>query len=148
MKSFLASVFILLCSFTADSEWQIDFLQAQKKAQNEHKYILLNFSGSDWCAPCMRMKKEIFLSKDFIGFSERNLVLINADFPRLKRNQLSKSQQKANDDLAERYNKSGAFPCTLLLDENGNVIKVWEGFQKQGAALFTSEIKQLIGAAK
>ncbi|MFA6152225.1 MAG: thioredoxin fold domain-containing protein [Chitinophagaceae bacterium] len=148
MKSFLASIFILLCSFSSDSAWQTDFLQAQKKAQTEHKYILLNFSGSDWCGPCMRMKKEIFSSKDFIDFSERNLVLINADFPRLKKNQLNKAQQKANDELAERYNQTGVFPCTLLLDANGKVIKVWDGFQKQGAALFTSEINQLIGAAK
>ena len=68
--------------------WETDFENAKKKAEKEHKLILLNFSGSDWCGPCIRLKKEIFQSNSFINYADSNLVLVNADFPRNKKNKL------------------------------------------------------------
>ena len=90
--------------------------EAKMLAQKEHKHILLNFSGSDWCGPCIRLHKEIFDSEAFQQFAETNLVLVNADFPRLKKNQLSASQQKINDAIADQYNSKGIFPFTVLLN--------------------------------
>src|SRR5258705_13834019 len=90
--------------------WETDFENAKKKAENEHKLILLNFSGSDWCGPCIRLHDEIFESTPFKNFADNNLVLVNADFPRLNKNQLSKEQQKKNDKLADKYNPAGNFP--------------------------------------
>src|SRR4051812_6522536 len=95
--------------------WKTDFEKAKESAQSEHKFILLNFSGSDWCGPCIRMHNEIFESDHFKQYSNNNLILVNADFPRLKKNQLSKEQQKKNDQLANEYNRKGIFPLTLLL---------------------------------
>src|SRR5688572_7513602 len=92
-----------------------DFEAAKTIAQENHKYILLNFSGSDWCAPCIKMKQEVFENEDFLDIAEKQLVLIRADFPRVKKNQLSKEQQKHNEVLAEKYNPTGKFPYTLLL---------------------------------
>src|ERR1700685_554283 len=82
------------------SEWLNNLDEAEKIAQKEHKYILLNFSGSDWCGPCMRMKKEFFGSDDFKKMADTELVLVNADFPRKKKNQLDAGQQKINDEIA------------------------------------------------
>ena len=83
--------------------WHNNFEDAKQLARKEHKHILLNFSGSDWCGPCIRLHKEIFESEPFQKFAETNLVLVNADFPRLKKNQLSSSQQKINDAIADKY---------------------------------------------
>lgn len=124
--------------------WENDFEIAQKKAQSEHKYILLNFSGSDWCGPCIRLRKDIFESESFNSFATKNLVLVNADFPRLKKNQLSKEQQKKNDKLADKYNSQGDFPFTLLLDEKGKVIKSWEGYPDLSPEEFSTQIKHII----
>jgi thioredoxin-related protein len=104
-------------------------------------YLLLNFSGSDWCGPCIRLHKEIFDSEVFTKYADENLVLVNADFPRLKKNMLSKEQQKQNDALADKYNTDGAFPLTLLLDADGKVIKKWDGFPSETAAEFTNDVK-------
>ena len=73
--------------------WETDFKKAKQSAQSEHKLILLNFSGSDWCGPCIRMHKEIFEGNAFTQYAGENLVLVNADFPRLKKHELSKDQQ-------------------------------------------------------
>lgn len=126
------------------SLWVNNLGQAEQKAQTEHKLILLNFSGSDWCGPCIRMHKEIFDSEDFLQYTKDHLILINADFPRMKKNQLSPDQQKLNDAMAEKYNKEGSFPCTLLLDSNGKVIYTWKGFYNKGAESFTFEVKELV----
>jgi len=124
-----------------NASWQTDFERAKSEAKTENKFILLNFSGSDWCGPCIRLHKEIFDSEVFTKYADENLVLVNADFPRLKKNMLSKEQQKQNDALADKYNTDGAFPLTLLLDADGKVIKKWDGFPSETAAEFTNDVK-------
>ena len=108
-------------------DWLTDFEKAKTEAKASHKRILVNFSGSDWCGPCIKLTKEVFGSETFKKYAEKNLVLVNADFPRQKKNQLSKELTKHNEALADQYNKAGTFPLTLLLDENGKVLKKWEG---------------------
>jgi len=128
------------------NSWQTDFSKARQMAQADHKYIVLNFSGSDWCGPCIRLHKEIFESEAFSTYANDHLVLVNADFPRLKKNQLSKDQQAKNDQLAETYNKEGKFPLTLLLNADGKVLKSWEGFPQVSPEAFTEQVKAVVDA--
>jgi hypothetical protein len=80
---------------------------------------------------------------DFLKVANEKLILLNADFPRAKKNQLSISQQKLNDEVADKYNTRGIFPLTILLDQNGNIIKTWEGFPASPAD-FIADIQQTI----
>jgi thioredoxin-related protein len=128
--------------------WETDFDTARQKAREENKLILLNFSGSDWCGPCIRMKKEIFDDPGFIKFAESGLVLVNADFPRLRKNRLPAVQEKKNDGLAEKYNPQGHFPFTLLLDAAGNVLHKWDGYPNKSAEEFTLELQTHINARR
>lgn len=132
-----------LFSFTLP-HWENNFEQAKQTATTEHKYILLNFSGSDWCGPCIKMHKEILESDVFTKYADEHLILVNADFPRQKKNQLTKEQQKQNDALADRYNSNGSFPLTLLLTAEGKIVKSWDGFPKETADEFTNEVKLAI----
>lgn len=130
------------------SIWQPDFETAKKVALEKNQLILINFSGSDWCGPCIRMKKEIFDHPSFSAFSDSNLVLLNADFPRNKKNQLSPSVQQHNEALAEKFNRDGNFPYTVLIDANEKVIQTWEGFPKGGLNAFILSIKQFTNERK
>ncbi|NOT51924.1 MAG: thioredoxin family protein [Chitinophagaceae bacterium] len=136
------SLFIVLL-FGLAAGWETDFEEAKEKAEKEHKYILLNFSGSDWCGPCIKMHEEIFEKVSFKNFADSSLVLVNADFPRLKKNQLSKDQQKKNDKLADKYDADGIFPLTLLLNAEGKVLKTWEGYPSMTAEQFVDQLKSL-----
>jgi thioredoxin-related protein len=142
------SASLLIFSSIFFTGWETDFEFAKQKAHQEHKYILLNFSGSDWCGPCIRMKKEIFESVEFKNYSDSNLVLINADFPRAKKNQLERLQQSKNDKLAEKYNPGGSFPFTILMNEDGKVLNNWEGLPGKGAIDFIKQIKGILNASK
>jgi thioredoxin-related protein len=138
-------LFVALSSFTG---WKTNLAQARQEATAQHKYILLNFSGSDWCVPCMRMHQEIFENPAFKTFADQSLVLVNADFPRQKKNQLSPQQQQENNLLADRYDTAGLFPMTVLFDENGKILKQWEGYPGISAERFVASLKVAIDAGK
>lgn len=144
MKFLFLLIAPFICFTAPLPHWQNNFEQAKQTALTEHKYILLNFSGSDWCGPCIKLHKEIFENDVFSKFAEDNLVMVNADFPRQKKNQLTAAQQKLNDALADRYNSGGSFPLTLLLSADGKIVKVWDGFPKGNAEQFTDEVKLAI----
>jgi thioredoxin-related protein len=145
MKRFiLLPLLALLFSFT---NWHHDLQEAKQLAVQQHKYIILNFSGSDWCGPCIRLHNEIFGSQAFTQFADTALVMVNADFPRMKKNQLPAKQQAINDALADKYNSNGAFPLTVLMDANGKVIKEWDGFPKGSTDEFIQDVKEAINGA-
>jgi thioredoxin-related protein len=131
-------LFVSLSSFTG---WKTNLAEARREAAAKHKYILLNFSGSDWCGPCMRMDREIFENAAFKTFAGESLVLVNVDFPKQAKNQLSQQQQQENAVLANRYNTAGLLPFTVLLDENGRVLKQWEGYPGISAERFIASVK-------
>jgi thioredoxin-related protein len=146
MKTILLIVFSSLLLLS--NGWLTNFDAATKTATQKHQLILLNFSGSDWCGPCIRLRKEIFESNIFISFADSNLVLVNADFPRNKKNRLSDDQTKQNDSLADKYNPEGKFPYTLLVNANGKVVKEWDGFPDETPANFVAAIKTVCDANK
>ena len=126
--------------------WRTDFDKAKDDARTEHKLILLKFSGSDWCIPCIRMEKSIFSDDSFLHFAQAHLEMVNADFPRLGKHHLSKDLTKQNEALAERYNKDGHFPYTLLLSADGKVLKTWEGYTGAKPTAFMDEISRFTNA--
>ena len=137
MKIILIS---LLLSFTTPILWNGNFNTTMKQAKASDKNVLINFSGSDWCGPCIRLKKEIFESDAFTDYAGDNILLVRADFPRQKKNKLGAEQVKLNESLAERYNPTGKFPYTLLVDENGKILKSWDGLPKESAKDFVKEL--------
>ena len=91
-------------------------------ANSNNQNIVLVFQGSDWCAPCIKLEKEIWSTNEFQKLNEDHFVMLKADFPRGKKNQLSEKQQIQNKKLAELYNPNGYFPLVVVLDENGKVL--------------------------
>ena len=85
-------------------------------------------------------EKEIFESPAFQNYADQNLVLVNADFPRLKKNQLSKEQTTLNESLADKYDPEGKFPLTILFDERGKILTQWEGCPNESPEKFVQQI--------
>ena len=137
---------ILSLFLVSGINWGNDLDVALKTAKENHECVLLTFSGSDWCGPCIRLHKDYFQSEVFGNYAGDNLVMVNADFPRLKKNQLPKEQQTKNNAMADRYNKEGSFPLTVLLNADGKVLKKWDGVPDKSSAAFTEEIKTLADA--
>ena len=103
--------------------WQTDFPLAKKLAAEENKTIVLVFQGSDWCAPCIKLDREVWSTEVFKEYAKDHFVMVQADFPRKKKNGLSEEQQGANKKLAEQHNKQGIFPFVVVMDKDGNILK-------------------------
>ncbi|MFO7825823.1 MAG: thioredoxin family protein [Cyclobacterium sp.] len=90
IENYLVVLLLLIArvSIVSAQEWQLDLSQAQKIAQETDRRIVFVFSGSDWCAPCIKLEKEIWQSVEFQSYAKGNYVMLRADFPRKKANQL------------------------------------------------------------
>ncbi len=140
MHKFLIFIFLNI-SVLAFSQETKTLQNSINQAKQEHKKVLFFFSGSDWCSPCVKFKKTFIENEDFKAFAQNNLIVFNADFPRQKKNALSKEQTEENEKLAEKYNQNGLFPLIILLDENGKIIKQWEKLPTETVPEFIEKLK-------
>jgi len=124
MKKHILTLVVILFFFNGliGQEWQTNLDEAKEIASIESKPIILVFQGSDWCAPCIKLDREIWSTDTFKKYSSENYVMIQADFPKRKKNALSEAQTTANAKLAEAYNKNGIFPFVVVLDSKGKVL--------------------------
>ena len=142
-KTILFSLFLILASFTNGFS-QINTLEkAAEMAKQENKLIFMNFSGSDWCRACIILKQTILNTPEFESFANDKLVLLDVDFPRMKRNRLSKKQLQYNEKLAEKYNKEGQFPTIIILDSDLNIVGK-TGYKQLSPAEYVNHIKTMI----
>ena len=123
MKTLITFIIFSLGIFSIQAQdWQTDLQTAKNLAQKENKPIILVFSGSDWCAPCIKLDKKIWQSEDFKAYAKDHYVMLRADFPRRKKNRLPEAQQAKNEKLAETYNPNGNFPLVVVLNAKGEVL--------------------------
>jgi len=142
--------FILLLLFVAGNvsvvfsqDWELDLNTATEKAKDTNKTIILVFSGSDWCAPCIKLEKDIWRSETFQEYAKTNFVMLRADFPRKKANKLPKEQENKNALLAEKYNPNGYFPSVVILDKNKKVLGV-TGYKKLEPKAYIAHLNNFI----
>lgn len=119
----LALVLFLLFSFSlSGQEWIGDYKEVLSQASANDKPIVLVFAGSDWCAPCIKLERNIWQSNEFSTYASENYILYKADFPRKKANKLSKEKAETNGQLAEKYNPKGYFPLVVILNKGEEVL--------------------------
>lgn len=122
MRKLFLILIVSVSNIVLSQNWLTDFEQAKKISTDQDKNIIIVFSGSDWCAPCIKLDKNIWQSESFKNEAAKDWVLIKANFPRKKANELSKEQTEHNRKLAEKYNIEGSFPLVVILDKNGKLL--------------------------
>jgi FAD:protein FMN transferase len=138
---------ILFCLFLhplAAQVMQIATTETFLLARSQRKPILLVFSGSDWCQPCIRFNKTVLNDSTFARFARKQLLVVNADFPQRKK--LPDSVIKINESLAARYNPDGSFPRIVLLRPDETVITTI-AYNNQKPSLFIEQLTQSLHEA-
>src|SRR6476620_10005269 len=100
---------------SATSPFTGDLDAARKQAKAEHKDILVDFTGSDWCGYCIKLDKEIFHTPEYIAEAPKHFVSVQLDFPqrtKLPEDVAARNQKWRNEVIAR------SFPDVILLDEN------------------------------
>lgn len=115
LASFTVGVAALTASAfaTIPEGWSDDLDKALEKAKAEKKSVLVEFTGSDWCPPCIAMRKNVFSKKEFVDAASKKFILVELDFPKG-----NKELSEKNQPLAEKYKIEG-FPTVILLDSTG-----------------------------
>ncbi len=126
-------------AFADDNEWVTDMDRAMADAKADGKELLLNFTGSDWCGWCVRLRKEVFSQEAFKEYADEHLVLVELDFPRSKK--LSKELKKQNDAWKKKFGVSG-FPSIILADAEG-VPYGWTGYKRGGPGKYVEMLNDL-----
>jgi thioredoxin-related protein len=143
MKTLVATAVAAIITLTSASAatWLTDLKAAQDQARSQNKLILVNFTGSDWCSWCIRLKNEVFSKPEFASFADENLVLLEVDFPRRKA--MSPDAKKANGKLADQYKVSG-YPTVHVMDAAGQSFGQ-TGYLPGGPNPFVARIKSIAG---
>jgi uncharacterized protein YyaL (SSP411 family) len=123
--------------------WATSLPAALAQAKASQRPVLAVFSGSDWCKPCMQLKQEVFDQPEFAQFAQDKFVLARFDFPRNKKNALSKEQTRLSEEAAAQLNREGAFPAVVLLSPEGKVL-ARTGYRPGGAAAYDAYLAQLL----
>jgi protein disulfide-isomerase len=122
-----------LSSANETAAWQTDYKQALAQAAKEHKQILLDFTGSDWCPFCIQMDREVLEKPEFMKYADQNLILVKLDFPRKK--QLPTEEIAQNRALQKQYSIDG-YPTYVLLNSAGKEVNRQEGALDGGPSAF------------
>lgn len=122
----------------ADKAWLTDYEEALAIAKAEDKVLLIEFHGSDWCPPCIKLNQEVLTTDEFKAYAKESLVLLDVDFPR--KTALSDEQRSHNEALAEKFGLQGV-PMVVLLDGDGNILDKNVGFPRGGLDGFMDFVK-------
>ncbi|CAN5126201.1 hypothetical protein BH20VER2_BH20VER2_12960 [soil metagenome] len=119
--------------------WLTDLPTAKAQAAESSKMVLINFTGSDWCPPCIMLKRQVFSHPEFAEYAERNLVLVEIDFPRGKAQ--PRELVMANAQLQQEFAIDG-YPTIVVLDAAGKMLGQL-GYMSGGPARFIGELEKL-----
>lgn len=132
-------------SLAADENWMIDFEAAKEKAAKENKSLLIDFTGSDWCGWCIKLKKEVFQHDEFNKGVADDFVLVELDYPRDK-SKMSPETLAQNEKLKDEYAIRG-YPTILLADAKGRPFAK-TGYQAGGPAKYVESLGALLEIRK
>lgn len=140
ITSTLAALVLTAATVLAAGEgWLTDAKAAQTQAKKDGKFVLLDFTGSDWCPPCIKLHKEVIDSAEFKTFAKKSLVPVELDFPRKK--QLPADLKKTNNALKDKYKIEG-FPTLILLNGEGKELWRQVGYGGDGAKAVIAEMQK------
>ncbi|HYG50093.1 MAG TPA: thioredoxin family protein [Flavobacteriales bacterium] len=125
MKFFLIPVvaLALLASLTAgraktpapELKWYTDMSEANQVSEKTGKPLFAFFTGSDWCGWCMKLQRDVFAKDAFKEWADKNVVLLELDFPRRK--QLTPELQQQNSNLQQAFQVTGYPTCWIFKAE-------------------------------
>ena len=121
-----------------EATWLTDLPKAEAQAKADHKIVLVDFTGSDWCNWCIKFRKEVLDTPEFQEYAGKNVVLVELDFPQKKAQ--PDDLKAANFALWKQYEVKG-FPTLLVLDGTGKEIGRQVGYSEGGPKAFIAKLE-------
>ena len=119
-------------------EWLTDVPMALERAKAENKVVLLDFTGSDWCGWCIKLKSEVFDQPAFAAFAQNKLIMVELDFPRKPQT----AELRANNEAWKEKFEIAGYPTIILLDAYGNKL-MRTGYRAGGPANYIAHLETI-----
>jgi len=138
-------LFPILVSAQADIkessvDWLTDYDKAIKTAKKNNTNILMFFTGSDWCAPCKILKKDLFETEEFKTLT-KDYTLLYVDIP-MNKDLITEKQLKHNKEINAKYNKRGAVPLFKIINVQGKKLDEISGYSMRGDIQYHLDLLQ------
>lgn len=90
-------------------------------AKEQGRDIMLEFTGKEWCPPCIHLRTKIMETAEFEQAVGDKYVLVEVIFPRLPSAvaAIPEEQRNANEKLLSHHRIETGLPTVLLLDAEG-----------------------------
>lgn len=93
--------------------WTVGIEKAFAESQRTGKPIMANFTGSDWCGWCHRLRASVFDKDEFKTWAAENVILYEVDFP--KRTEIPANIKQENAVLGQQLGVRG-YPTVWIID--------------------------------
>ncbi|MDO8366735.1 MAG: thioredoxin family protein [Saprospiraceae bacterium] len=158
MKSVIFfSLFLVVTQFSCTAQtapakagelsWHTDLAKARELSDATKKPIFGFFTGSDWCGWCRKLQSDVFAKEAFIAWANKNVILLELDFPRRK--QLSAELVQQNQGLQQAFQVRG-YPTVWIFNiaedpttKNLNLNALGSLGYPQGSEIGKEEVKFL-----
>ena len=114
MKKIFIALLLVAGSFSVQAQdifWETNLNKAAEVAMKQNKPLLMFFTGSDWCGWCIRLQNEVLKTPEFAAWAQKNVVLVELDFPR--RSPQAPDIQQQNAQLQQMFEVRG-YPTIWL----------------------------------
>jgi thiol:disulfide interchange protein len=122
--------------------WLTDYPKALEQAKAEKKLVMLDFTGSDWCQPCMVLKRNVLGTKKFKEYADKKLVLVEVDFP--NNIEQAPALKKTNRELAAKFDIIG-YPTIVLVDADGKELLKNDELSRASVGEFIAALDKAAG---
>lgn len=94
--------------------------EAQTAAAQNHRSIILDFTGTDWCPACIHLSNKIFKSSETDAAVGDKYCVVPVDFPRTPAlvEKIAPEERDRRERLLQSYGIQG-LPTVVILDEKG-----------------------------
>ena len=139
----LFTLFSISCQINSNSNekrekiWLTDVSQAIEQSKVSGKPIFAFFTGKEWCSWCKKLERQVLIKEGFINYAKENLVLLELDFPRGRRNLPQKQIE-----LARKFKIKG-YPTVILMDSSSKKIAK-TGYEAMSPEQYVDHIKALL----
>ena len=146
MKKLLFIIFTICsisCQINTNSNekpekiWLTDVSQAIEQSKVSGKPIFAFFTGKELCSWCKKLERQVLSQDSFINYAKENLVLLELDFPRGRRNLPQKQIE-----LARKFKIKG-YPTVILMDSSTNKIAK-TGYEAMSPQQYVDHVKALL----
>ncbi len=118
----------------AGSDWMTDIDAALAKGKTENKAVMVEFTGSDWCPPCIMMHKKVFSQKTFTDEASKKYILVVIDIPNK-----DPELKKKNSLVMKKYSVRGV-PTVILFGDDSKEFSRFSASQFPSVETFLTQL--------